>query len=62
MCSMAKQYLFEGCINLAEVALSELPSPESQYYKPQPVVASPVACYQAVINQWRPQQTAKACK
>ena len=27
------QYLFQGCINLAEVTLSELPSPESQYCK-----------------------------
>ena len=27
------QYLFQGCINLAEVTLSELPSPESQHCK-----------------------------
>ena len=25
-------------------------------------LTSPVACCQAVINQWRPQQTTKACR
>ena len=38
------QYLFQGCINLAEFTLSELPSPEGQHCK-----LGPVSWHRAVL-------------
>ena len=55
-----------GCIHVKWSSVAMQHAVEKTFLVAQPVqqvaLTSPVACYQAVINQWRPQHTTKACR